>query len=657
MLERALYVLVALFAAATIYLLSTVNERQGVLRRVVHHNDAWAISQTVQEVLRLQSELAATLLGENGIADSDVGLRLDIVISRLSSLNEGTLRVFVEEVPFRRETLEELESVVADLDLAIQSDSRVLLLQGTDRLNALIGPLTNLSSQSVQRSWAIIEENLNDLQSLHRSFGVVVGFLILCWFGLVIILLRQNHLLGLAQKESDLLNTSLVSAGARLRDTNMRLEYAAHHDPLTGLPNRTLLWERLEEKISEPNGPFGSVTLLLIDLDDFKNVNDTFGHDVGDMLLCQISDRLRGLDEKVHMFCRLGGDEFACLICDKSPDEVATFARELAAIIVAPYQISARHIRIGCSIGVATTTEKESADLNAQLLLKSADIALYRAKASDQDRVCIFEEFMGVEFNDRKILEHDFNLAIQAGAINVHYQLQVDVQSRELRGMEALARWVHPVRGTISPVDFIPVAEETGAIHELGILVLTKACEEACTWDQPTKLAVNVSPIQLQSPNFVEVVQGILARSGLDPRRLEVEVTESALLEEKDDIIEVLSALRKLGVSVAIDDFGKGYSSLARLRGMPFDTIKLDRSFVRDIVDDVEAREFLKVVSDLGSLLKKEVIIEGIETTEEYNIVRQLHCDAAQGFLFGKPVAGSQLGHLRNVVLQLERSL
>lgn len=239
----------------------------------------------------------------------------------------------------------------------------------------------------------------------------------------------------------------------------------------------------------------------------------------------------------------------------------------------------------------------------------------------------------------------------------MHYQMQVDVQTREIRGMEALARWIHPDRGTISPAEFIPVAEEIGAIHELGILVLTKACKEACTWEKPTKLAVNVSPVQLQSPNFIELVQGVLARSGLDPKRLEVEVTESALLEEKDDLVQVLSDLRRLGVSVAIDDFGKGYSSLARLRGMPFDTIKLDRSFVRDIASDHEAREFLKVVSDLGSLLKKEVIIEGIETADEYEIVRQLHCDAAQGFLFGRPVSGSQLGYLRSIALQLGKAL
>ncbi|WP_176562833.1 putative bifunctional diguanylate cyclase/phosphodiesterase [Paracoccus liaowanqingii] len=650
-MRRILYALVFLFAGATLYLLSSVGERHDILRQVVHHNDAWAVSQTVQEVLRLESNVAVGLLNDQELNDAETVLRLDIVFSRLASLYEGTLNTFLKEVPAREETIQELQTILNELDQNLNSNNRVETIATLTELNSIISDITRFSSQAVQQSWASVDENLNDLDSLHEVFGYVVAFFILCWCILLAVLLRQNYLLDNAQRRTEDLNETLISTGLELSNKNQLLEYAAHHDPLTDLPNRTPLWSMLEESLSNVATEPDKIALLLIDLDDFKCVNDTFGHDTGDSLLCQVSDRLRNMTHSPLMFSRLGGDEFACVLCHRSLDEAVWYARDLVSAISAPYLIAGRQIKIGCSIGVATVPAGSN-DMTAQTMFKFADIALYRAKASDLDRVCLFEYYMAQEFDDRKQFETDLILAIQAGKIDVNYQTQIDLQSMEIRGMEALARWTHSVRGSIPPSDFIAIAEEIGVVQDLGLLVLTKACIEACTWKQPTKLAVNVSPIQLQDPDFIISVKHVLSKTGLDPRRLELEITESALLEDQNDLACVLSQLRSFGISVAIDDFGKGHSSLARLRSLPFDTIKLDKSFVRGITKDKEAQDFLKMVSDLGGLLRKEVIIEGIETEEEHNIVRQLHCDVAQGFLFGRPVANSQLGHLRSIALQ-----
>lgn len=641
---------------ATLLLLATVSERQAVLRRVVQHDDAWAVSKTIQEVLRLESALSADLLYEQLGQDSDLALRIDIVSSRLSSLKDGAVQNFFNDVPDRWSIIDELNIVLSDIEKNSDESSRDGMLADLNRLNWLAGSLTRLSSQAVQYSWREVESTLNELELLHRVFTVVIVFLILSWCGLLYILLRRNSLLARSQKQTKLLNEGLVAAGTKLRQTNESLEYAANHDSLTALPNRGMLWRCLEGKLRNLTAQENMVGLLLIDLDDFKSVNDTLGHDTGDALLKQVSDRLRGLKPQPHMFCRLGGDEFACLLLGTTPEVAAQYGQAIASTIGAPYYISGRQIRIGCSIGVVTT----SADVDApdlQRLFKRADMALYCAKASQKDRVCIFKATMEADFNERKTLEHDLLQAITEGTIDVHYQMQFDVQSLELRGMEALARWIHPEHGYVSPMKFISVAEDIGAIHDLGALVLRKACEQAAKWDVPAKIAVNVSPLQLQALDFVDLVVNVLNDSGLKADRLEIEVTETALSDGQDALLQVLAELRGLGVSIAIDDFGTGYSSLARLRTMPFDTIKLDRSFLTDITTDSRASEFIKIVSDLGSLLRKEVIIEGIESVEEHNIVRGLHCDVAQGFLFARPVPESQLAGLTSFPSQLVRAL
>lgn len=619
----------------------TVGQRQAVLRDVVHHNDAWALSQTVQEMLRVEVAIASYLLNDQQSTRSDIRLRLDIAISRLESSKEGTLRTFIENLDRQQQPFSTLESALADLDRSLETISDQELYQSFVRLSSSIGPMTGLSSQAIQRSWILVEDNLQELERLQTTFGLVVVILISCWCGLLLLLLRQNKLLKYAQEESILLNSNLNAAGEELREKNFRLEHAAHHDALTGLPNRTLFWKKLEAAGQSALTQKSSMSLILIDLDEFKAVNDKMGHDVGDALLYQVGERIRFFGNNLHTFCRLGGDEFACLALDKTAEESRIYAQELVETLSAPYRIFDRTIQIGCCIGIVTSTPQS--EFNAHLLLKQADIALYRAKESTKDSICLFECYMQTEFDELKMLEDDLRIAVADNAIDVAYQVQVDAKSGQVCGAEALARWEHPTQGPVPPLVFIPLAEQIGLINDLGRSVLMKACTEASSWPQFAKVAVNLSSIQLRAPNFPDLVHEILESTGLDPRRLELEITESVLLEGRDDVFQVIQRLRQTGITVALDDFGTGYSSLAVLRDMPFDTIKLDRSFAKDIASDQRARDFLILVSDLAALLKKEVIIEGIETVEQYDIVRQLSCNTVQGFLFGHPVLSSQL--------------
>ncbi len=613
-----------------------------MLRRVAQHNDTWAISQTVQEFMRLEATLALYNADTYDVTLDDVRLRLDIMISRMLTMREGTIKLFMGEMPTRERTMNTLFAVVTDLDTSLNGSETPDLAPILARMHELERPLTTLSAQSVQLSWARVEKNLVALERIHRISGIVVTILIMCWCGLLLILQNHNRLLKLAHKRGKILNNSLNEAGEELRNKNRSLHYAAHHDSLTALPNRVLFWGELETALQTPDC---SVSLLLLDLDEFKTINDTMGHDFGDVLLHQVSERMRRFDVKPQMFCRLGGDEFACLLLGKTAEDSQAYAHDLAIDIAAPYQLSDRRVEIGCSIGLVNVPTPSVDD--AQELFKRADIALYRAKASRSDRICVFEPFMQGEFDDRTLLESDLRKAIGQGEIEVAYQVQVCVRTDELRGIEALARWNHPTRGHISPNIFIPIAEDIGLIRELGQHILTKACAEAVTWATPLKIAVNLSTMQMQSPEFISVVSEAIRVTGLKPNRLELEVTESMLLDKREDIVIALNDLRRFGITIALDDFGTGYSSLAVLRDIPFDTIKLDKSFIRDIGHDKEAEALVKLVIDLGQTMNKFIIIEGVETVEQKEIIRKLGGHIAQGYLFGHPVPATELAHLR----------
>ena len=378
---------------------------------------------------------------------------------------------------------------------------------------------------------------------------------------------------------------------------------------------------------------------------DFKDVNDTLGHDVGDGLLQAVASRLTKLSREGDLVCRLGGDEFAILTEGLTEKQAFDFARDVLDEISFPYHVSEREIKIGTCVGVAISNE----ELDADELFKHADLALYEAKSFGSGHACVFQSQMQTRLTEKKSFEADLKQALRNGELEIFYQPQVNTITREICGYEALLRWFHPKRGQVPPSEFIPVAENIGLIHELGDWVLRTACMEAARWPRLLKVAVNLSPVQFRSRNLIQSVVKILTQSGLDPNRLELEITESVLLDKNEQTLETLTQLKAVGIQIAMDDFGTGYSSLGSLRSFPFDKIKIDRSFIRDVTTREDAFAIVELVTGVGRSLGMTTIAEGIETEEQFACVKQVGCEQVQGYLIGRPVPASQLDHPRQV--------
>jgi len=418
------------------------------------------------------------------------------------------------------------------------------------------------------------------------------------------------------------------------RRAEARIAFMAHHDALTALPNRALLHERMQEMLARMARQGGGVATLCIDLDNFKWVNDTLGHPVGDLLLRAVSRRLSAQLRQDDLVARLGGDEFAVLqdgVTD--PQDVTRLAERLVAAIAEPYNIDGHELSITGSIGIALAPGD---GLDADRLLKSADIALYRAKSDGKGTFRFFEAEMDARIQARRLLELDLRAAIGTGALSVHYQPLINLATGDITGYEALVRWNHPERGFVAPADFIPLAEETGLITQIGAFVLNRACADAAAWPLPLKIAVNLSPRQFRAGNLLPVVTEALAHAGLPAERLELEITETLLLDKTDLVLATLHALRALGVRISMDDFGTGYSSLSYLRSFPFDKIKIDRSFVTDMNANADSRAIVKAIVSMGSSLGITITAEGIETESDLARLKAHGCDEGQGYLFAE---------------------
>ncbi|WP_439815107.1 EAL domain-containing protein [Zavarzinia sp. CC-PAN008] len=423
-----------------------------------------------------------------------------------------------------------------------------------------------------------------------------------------------------------------------------RIEYLAHHDYLTELPNRALFQDRLETALSRARRTQDGVAILCIDLDRFKRVNDSLGHHVGDALLQEAARRIAACVRESDTVARLGGDEFAVIQLDANqPAAAATLAERILQMLGEPLEVEGHHLTTGASIGIALSEGGES---DPSQLLKSADLALYRAKQDGRDMFRFFDASMDARAQEIRKIEDDLRRALALQSFVNYYQPILDLHTQSVVSFEALVRWIDPVRGMIPPGEFIPVAEDTGLIGPLGDWVLERACRDAMAWPLPVKVAVNLSAVQFRLRDLRAVVARILERTGLPASRLVLEITESVLLTGSDGVVEVLSDLRRMGVHIAMDDFGTGHSSLSYLRSFPFDKMKIDRSFVMDLEKSEDAAAIVRAVIGLGNSLHIGVVAEGVETEAQLAYLREQGCDEVQGYLLGRPMPDADVHRL-----------
>ena len=416
----------------------------------------------------------------------------------------------------------------------------------------------------------------------------------------------------------------------------LETEKAVRLDPLTQLANRFAFNESLEHSLNRLTRNGTGFALLLFDLDGFKDVNDQFGHPVGDEFLLQIAARLRGCAGETDTIARIGGDEFAMIVPDIiRADEAYTIASQITAVFSEPFLIDQREIIGSASVGIVLAPRDGRA---SNELLKHADIALYRAKKEGAGTIQFFEARDGLSARERMALQHDLEHAIERDELFLVYQPILDLCGNRIVGFEALLRWQHPVRGLVPPDEFIPLAEQSGLIHSIGEWVIRRACLAVSRWPNDIRVAVNFSAAQFQNANILQIIVSALAEAGVSPPRLEIEMTESTLISKYGSVPAVLDALLKLGATVALDDFGTGYSSLTYLRKLPFSRIKIDQSFIRDMLVQPDCAAIVKSVIALAQDLKIGVIAEGVETAEQLDYLRQSHCHEVQGYLIGRPV-------------------
>ena len=461
-------------------------------------------------------------------------------------------------------------------------------------------------------------------------------------------LLSANELLELkvSERTASLLeiNSKLKTEMEQRLDSEQRTRYLAYHDALTGLANRTLFREELELARTQSDGSATSVAVLFLDLDGFKSVNDTLGHSVGDQLLKELASEFRNALADGDRIARLGGDEFAILHLTPNPqDSTATLADTMIKIASRERCIDGNLINVGVSIGVVIASGLSP---DTEELLKNADLAMYRAKAAGRGTFRVFDPEMDARAQARRVLELDLRYALNHGEFELYYQPLMSLNNNKVCSFEALLRWNHNKRGSVPPDEFISVAEEMGMIVQLGDWVLRQACLEACAWPDHIRVAVNISPIQFLRGNVLGSVVGALASSGLPANRLEVEITESVLLERTEKNIETLNQLRELGVRISMDDFGTGYSSLGYLRKFQFDKIKIDQSFIKDMTDNLESGAIVDAITNLGASFGISTTAEGVETSDQLAYLIKNGCTEAQGWIISKPIPASEIAEV-----------
>ena len=419
------------------------------------------------------------------------------------------------------------------------------------------------------------------------------------------------------------------------RRSEQRIEHMALHDALTGLPNRANYTEQLDAEVQRALRHGGRVAVIGIDLDRFKDINDTHGHATGDAVLRRLADRMAGVLQDGELVSRFGGDEFAAFKPFEDDAALTDFISRLHTCLTAPVELDGLAVFTGASLGVALYPAD---GLTREQVVNNADLAMYRAKETIGRQICFYERGMDEAVRARRVIANDLREAIGRDELSIAYQVQKDVTTEAITGYEALLRWQHPRDGWISPTEFIPIAEESGEILRIGEWVLRQACTEAARWPEPWKIAVNLSPVQLMHVDLFGIVTSALVESGLPAHRLELEITETAFVADKVRALHILRQIKALGVTIAIDDFGTGYSSLDTLNSFPFDKIKIDKSFLLDSNDSHQARAIIRAVLALGRSLDVPVLAEGLESEDQLRLLRSEGCNEAQGYLWGRPM-------------------
>ncbi|WP_333850190.1 putative bifunctional diguanylate cyclase/phosphodiesterase [Leclercia sp.] len=641
-MNRILAGIIFFLFISTGYISFLVHERQQELQKLTHYTDSWSAAQLVSEYYRFESVIGLYTIDDT-LSIDDVRLRLDIMLSQSDLTKEGDLGLYIESNKAHRELAEQLETILKYLDVHLERMERSELETYLKKMHTLDAPLSRLSSGALDKDVNSINSANLKIQTLYYVYSATSVLLIILSAILGALIFYQNRNIQQAHIQVTSLAEELQTSKEQLQIQNAQLEYDVYHDSLTGMNNRQFFWDNLKKITETAEKNKNSVAVMLFDLDRFKEVNDTWGHDAGDRLLRQIAQRLVSMSLTSETLYRLGGDEFAFLSSGLTENSAVSRAQKICDSINQPYTIDNTIINIATCVGIVISETERRADY----LYKFADLALYEAKKEGSGQIKVFRQHMLDKLQESRTLEHDMAMALVNKEFVVYYQPIVDSFSQEIYSYEALIRWIHPLKGLLAPDSFIPVAEKTGMINEMGKSVLEMACREAATWAIPAKISVNVSPVQLSSNVFAEIVMSILKETGLPANRLELEVTESSLFTESSTPMTTLNMLKDLGVKISIDDFGTGYSSLSRLSKLAFDKIKIDKSFVHSISVQDDALTIIKLITGMAKSLNMKTVAEGVETLEQLESLQALGCDLAQGYLFGKPQPGID-GRIRN---------
>lgn len=628
--RRSVFIIMIAFLISAAFLAIVIYERQRALITISHYNIVWAATRMAADLNRLGETLAESALPGSEIDKTELQTRIAIVQNRLSVMRNGEFQEFIESVPSQRSNLDQVVEGVNRLTIDEKKTTLDSIQDTLEDLSLVQNKVGELVSEARAFSGDQEQSENRALLTLHTFFCVIVAFLIL--FGCIMLFAVRK------QYES-------------IKGSHAKLGHMAHHDALTNLPNRALLRQRLEEALSYVHRG-SQLAVLYIDLDHFKRINDTLGHSTGDELLKAVAERLRACTRDIDMISRLGGDEFAIVqTALKQPSDAGALAQRIRdEIIGTPCEVNGHQIAIDLSFGISLSPN-DGTDVDQ--LLKSADMALYGAKSDGRGAYRYFEPEMDARMKTRRALEGGLRKALVNGEFELHYQPIFNFQN-EVVSCEALLRWNHPERGMIAPAEFIPVAEEIGLIIPMGEWVLRRACSDAATWQDGIKVAINLSAMQLRNQNIAQVIINTLAASGLAPKRLELEITESVLMQNSEATLNTLLQWREIGVRIAMDDFGTGYSSLSYLRSFPFDKIKIDRSFIQDLALTDDALKIVRAIVNLAQALGMSVTAEGVEDPRQLELLRATGCTEIQGYLFG---AARPLGEMLQLVMPQAESV